>query len=164
MRNECPLATNFGTNLRVVFLCGIGLFLIAGALWGGVKFYIAKCYFIYIDDIAQQKMYMSRNLWWVFEVFFFLLYSYGGTDFLFFWLEYFRWWDPLFGLRLGCFNLLMKPWLALSIVNIWRKGNLRNHCPLAANFGTRACKFAAGCSFICEAVLKFLFVKRYSII
>jgi len=29
-----------------------------------VKFYIAKCYFIYIDDIAQQKMYMSRNLWW----------------------------------------------------------------------------------------------------
>jgi hypothetical protein len=67
-------------------------------------------------------------------------------------------------LRLGCFNLLMKPWLALSIVNIWRKGNLQNHCPLAANFGTRACKFAAGWSFICEAVLKFFFVKRYSII
>ena len=38
----------------------------------------------------------------------------------------------------------MKPWLALSFVNIWRKGNLQNHCPLAANFGTRACKFAAG--------------------
>ena len=64
MRNEWPLATNFGTSLRVVFLCEIGLFPFAGALWGDVEFYIAKCHFIYIDDIAQQKMYMSRNLWW----------------------------------------------------------------------------------------------------
>ena len=41
VRNNCHLAANFGINSRVVFLGGIGLFLIAGVLWGGVKFFIS---------------------------------------------------------------------------------------------------------------------------
>ena len=88
VRSECPLATNFGINSRVVFLGGIGLFLIAGALWGGVKFYIAKCYFIYIDDIAQQKCIWAE--------------TYGGFRGVLF-PSLFLWWYWLFVLLTGIF-------------------------------------------------------------
>jgi hypothetical protein len=54
-----------------------------------------------------------------------------------------------------CFN-----WLLLAGVRKY----LRNHCPLAAIFGTKACKFAAGWFFICEIALKCFVAKRYSII
>jgi hypothetical protein len=45
---------------------------------------------------------------------------------------------------MGFFNILMAFLLALIVVDIWRKRNLQNHCPLAASFGTKACKFAVG--------------------
>jgi hypothetical protein len=45
---------------------------------------------------------------------------------------------------MGFFSILMAFWFALVVVDIWRRGNLQDHCPLAANLGTRACKFAAG--------------------
>jgi hypothetical protein len=35
-------------------------------------------------------------------------------------------------------------WLVLIVVDIWRKGYVQIHCPLVANFGTRACRFAVG--------------------
>jgi hypothetical protein len=45
---------------------------------------------------------------------------------------------------MGFFNILMAFWFALIVVDIWRNRNLQNHCPLAANSGTKACKFAVG--------------------
>jgi hypothetical protein len=45
---------------------------------------------------------------------------------------------------MGYFNIPMVLWLVLFVVDIWRKRYLQNHCPLAANFGTKACRFAVG--------------------
>ncbi len=46
---------------------------------------------------------------------------------------------------MGFYNILMAFfWLALIVVLVWRKGYVQNHCPLVANFGTRACRFAGG--------------------
>ena len=45
---------------------------------------------------------------------------------------------------MGYFNILKVLWLVLIVVDVWRKGYVQNHCPLAANFGTRACRFAVG--------------------
>ena len=41
----------------------------------------------------------------------------------------------------------MVTWLVLIVVLVWRKGYVQNHCPLVANFGTRACGFAGGSDF-----------------
>jgi hypothetical protein len=32
-------------------------------------------------------------------------------------------------------------WFDLLVVNFWGERYLQNHCPLAANFGTKACNF-----------------------
>jgi hypothetical protein len=45
---------------------------------------------------------------------------------------------------MGSFSILMAFWFALVVVGIWRRGNLQDHCLLAVNLGTWACKFAAG--------------------
>ena len=48
---------------------------------------------------------------------------------------------------MGFFNILMVTLLVLIVVLVWRKGYVQNHCPLVANFGTRACGFAGGSDF-----------------
>ena len=45
---------------------------------------------------------------------------------------------------MGYFNIPMVLWFVLLVVNFWSKRYLRNHCPLAANFGTKGCNFYCG--------------------
>jgi len=45
---------------------------------------------------------------------------------------------------MGFYNILVAFWPALIVVSVWRKGYVQNHCPLVANSGTKACKFAVG--------------------
>ena len=56
-------------------------------------------------------------------------------------------WGLLFGLQTGFYNILMAFRFVLIVVLVWRKGYVQNHCPLVANFGTRACGFAGGSDF-----------------
>jgi hypothetical protein len=48
---------------------------------------------------------------------------------------------------MGYFNKPLVVWLVLLVVNFWGERYLQNHCPLAANSGTKACKFAVGIRF-----------------
>ncbi len=80
---------------------------------------------------------------------FFLLLC-GAPDFLFFFFFFFfltgifEFMGLLFGLQTRFYNILMAFWFVLIAVLVWRKGYVQNHCPLVANFGTRARRFAGG--------------------
>jgi len=45
---------------------------------------------------------------------------------------------------MGYFDMPLVVWFVLLVVDFWSERYLQNHCPLAANFGTKACKFAVG--------------------
>ncbi len=58
MRNNCHLAADFGTNLRVVFFGGIGLFPYSWGVVGSVKFSsvsLLSATSSYADDIAHTE-------------------------------------------------------------------------------------------------------------
>jgi hypothetical protein len=48
---------------------------------------------------------------------------------------------------MGYFDILSVVWFVLLVVIFWSERYLQNHCPLAANSGTKACKFAVGIWF-----------------
>jgi len=43
---------------------------------------------------------------------------------------------------MGYFDMLSVVWFALLVVIFWSERYSRNHCPQAAIFGTKACRFA----------------------
>jgi hypothetical protein len=45
---------------------------------------------------------------------------------------------------MGYFDMPSVVWFVLFDVIFWRERYLQNHCPLAVNSGTKACKFAVG--------------------
>jgi hypothetical protein len=45
---------------------------------------------------------------------------------------------------MGYFDMPSVVWFVLLDVNFWSERHSQNHCPLAADFGTKACKFAVG--------------------
>jgi len=48
---------------------------------------------------------------------------------------------------MGYFDMPLVVWFVLLVVNFWSERYLQNHCPLAANFGIKACKFAVEVCF-----------------
>ncbi len=45
---------------------------------------------------------------------------------------------------MGYFYMPLVVWFVLLVVNFWSERYWQNHCPLAADFGTKACRFAVG--------------------
>jgi hypothetical protein len=45
---------------------------------------------------------------------------------------------------MGYFDMSSVVWFVLVVADFWSERSLQNHCPLAANFGTKARNFAVG--------------------
>jgi hypothetical protein len=45
---------------------------------------------------------------------------------------------------MGYLDMLSVVWFVLLVVNFWGERYLQYHCPLAANSGSKVCKFAVG--------------------
>ena len=113
VRNNWHLAANFGTNLRVVFLGGVGpLFFSSGALWGCVwklfSCFVKRCFIIYrwyssYRELTQPRLAAAMCG----QAVCFFLFLCGVPDFLFLWLVFSTLWGLLFELQMGFYNILV---------------------------------------------------------